>query len=347
MGHKLLANGKHRWDFRLGKKRIRYTDTDFKRGEKHVRGLLVEYDQGTSGVYSSKTLYDILDGYFAQKSLDKPSHKLYTLTNHIKWFKTLLPNSRLSYFNQKDKAEYNLISDWLEKHRDKKQTGNRRLATLRAVFNWAIKRGYMSDNPCKRVSKFFIKQPYPRFLDHQEISRLFICAPREQFSKYCFMILHTGMRPEEALSLKWADVDLGNGVIYILDQKNGDRSALKADYPLLEWLKKESRVNEWVLGGYTYAMLTKDSRRAIQEAGINLVKKPGCGKFTIYGLRHTYASHLLMAGIKIEAVAKRLRHKDINLTYKHYGHLTDQYMEDSVNQVDLTGQFSDTSKKQD
>ena len=42
-------------------------------------------------------------------------------------------------------------------------------------------------------------------------------------------------------------------------------------------------------------------------------------------LRHTYASHYLMGGGSLPALAAQLGHADTRMTVRHYGHLADSW----------------------
>ena len=47
-------------------------------------------------------------------------------------------------------------------------------------------------------------------------------------------------------------------------------------------------------------------------------------------LRHTYASHLVMAGGAIAVAAANLGHSDTRMTEKHYAHLAPNYVADVI-----------------
>ena len=51
---------------------------------------------------------------------------------------------------------------------------------------------------------------------------------------------------------------------------------------------------------------------------------------SIHALRHTYASHLVMAGAPLLVVAKNLGHTDGRMVEKHYGHLSQSYLADTI-----------------
>jgi integrase len=51
----------------------------------------------------------------------------------------------------------------------------------------------------------------------------------------------------------------------------------------------------------------------------------------LHDLRHTHASHLILAGANIKAVQERLGHADIVLTLNTYSHLLPTTQRDSLN----------------
>ncbi len=341
MSYKQLENGKHQWDFRLGKKRLQVTHADFKLGERQVRQLKYEWEHGISNVDLTQrvTFYRLCDEYLEDRFEEMSERKRSTLSSQIRCFKRDIADFRLT------QAHYNIIDKWARAYRKAENrlggsispvSVNRKFNTLRAIFNFGMKKGYLRNNPCKQWQKLPEPQSFPRYLTADEILGLLASSRSVAFTRYCTLGLHTGMRPEEMLSLDIGDIDMEHRVLYVLAQKNGDKDTIEIDDELARalplWMNGRK---EGTLLNYSKGQLRGDAEFAIEEAGINKVKKAGCGKFTIYGLRHTFASHLLMAGEKIETVAKWLRHKDINITYKHYGHLTKRYLRDAANRINL------------
>ena len=59
-------------------------------------------------------------------------------------------------------------------------------------------------------------------------------------------------------------------------------------------------------------------------------KAAGVEGVTFHILRHTYASHAVMAGMTIEVLVKQLGHKDTRITSRHYAHLCPTFQAESV-----------------
>lgn len=98
-------------------------------------------------------------------------------------------------------------------------SGNRYLV---AIKEW----GWLEDNPMHKISKLRESRGRVRFLNQEERLRL-LDACKERRCPYLHAIVtlavSTGMRKNEILDLKWADVDLIKGRIVIQESKNGER----------------------------------------------------------------------------------------------------------------------------
>lgn len=352
MSYKQLPNGKHHWNFRLGGKespRREVTDADFRKGEREVRRLISEYENGLSPASVGRGLcfYDICEGYLdAKKGEPNCTHqKEKTISSQIKGFKALIENYRLDQFNTKAHAAYNAVTRWRGAYlQSKNRLGgkisphsvNRKFNTLRAVFNWAIQQGMMRDNPCKRSSKFKTAKPKPRFLSKDELEKLVHTARRPEFRNYCEIILNTGMRPNEALGLDITQIDIDNFVITGFKQKDQSRLGV---VPIIDSLvgplkRMIGKRTSGSLLNYTAGQLREDAEWGIKEACLNAVVRPGTSKFTIYGLRHVFASNMIMRGKSVETVAKFLRN-GIEICYEHYGHLSTEFLREAGKGMDL------------
>ena len=94
------------------------------------------------------------------------------------------------------------------------------LATLGSILRYALRRGYITDNPLPRLEAGERPRPVPspqRALGQEEIARLLAaCAPR--YRLLIVTALYTGMRISELLALTWRDVNFAAGVIHVRAQ---------------------------------------------------------------------------------------------------------------------------------
>jgi integrase len=86
---------------------------------------------------------------------------------------------------------------------------NRMLAAVRAMFNWAIRRGIVDTSPATLVERPAAEKPRERILSAEEIRALWpqFDALGYPFGPFFQMALVTGQRREEVARMSWADID--------------------------------------------------------------------------------------------------------------------------------------------
>jgi integrase len=60
---------------------------------------------------------------------------------------------------------------------------------------------------------------------------------------------------------------------------------------------------------------------SIGQAFARLVKETGLPRIRLHDLRHTHASHLLLAGVNVKVVSERLGHASVSFTLDTYAHV--------------------------
>ena len=61
------------------------------------------------------------------------------------------------------------------------------------------------------------------------------------------------------------------------------------------------------------------------------VQAQGGKAITMYGMRHSFASNLLIAGVSDVKVSRWLGHADTRMVHRHYGHLLSY--DDDINAI--------------
>ncbi len=161
--------------------------------------------------------------------------------------------------------------------------------------------------------------------------------------------INTGMRRGEILGLKWDHCDLRHGFILLDKTKNGERREI----PINETLKTTLReLPSQFLSGYVFGdvktqkridektgkeitdmicILFKDVKKSFHSA----LKRSGIKDFHFHDLRHTFASHLVMAGVDLTTVSRLLGHKSLTMTLR-YSHLAPSHLVKAVDILDST-----------
>ena len=219
-----------------------------------------------------------------------------------------------------------------EQRRRRRATANRVLTILKAALNRAWREGKIrSDDAWRRVEPFEeADAPRVRYLSIDECRRL-IDAAEGAFRDLVQAALLTGCRFGELASLQVRDFNPDAGTLHIRTSKTGrGRHVVLHDegVELFTRLSDGRRGVELMLrkvdgDRWGKSNQTRPMAEACAAAGI---EPPA----TFHSLRHTYASHSVMAGAPLLVVAKNLGHADTRMVEKHYGHLSASYVADAI-----------------
>lgn len=204
---------------------------------------------------------------------------------------------------------------------------NRVLAVLSKMMTLAIRWGLRPDslgNPCKHVERYR-ENKRERYLSAEELARLGgVLAEREIEGKESSVVvaairllLMTGARLNEIVSLRWEWVDPERGCIFLPDSKTG-RKVLRLGGPALDLLRNfpHAAGNPHVFPGQKLGDHLKDLhgpwRRIRNAAGLEDVR--------IHDLRHTWASLGAASGLSLPLIGALMGHSEPATTAR-YSHL--------------------------
>lgn len=205
-------------------------------------------------------------------------------------------------------------------------TAARSLAVLGAMLEWAAHpdRRLIPANPAKGV-KLLKGGKRERFLSEAELARLAdilaAMAAEHRLSPTATaairLLLLSGCRKSEILSLRWEWVDVERGVLRLPDSKTGAKAVplAAAAVKLLAGLpRNDAFVLPAAKGAGHYTGLQKDWERVRARAGLNGVR--------VHDLRHSFASFAVADGNSLYLIGKVLGHKQARTT-EIYAHLAD------------------------
>lgn len=241
---------------------------------------------------------------------------------------------------------------------NKPGTINRHTAMIKHMFTKAVEWELVEPDALKKIRR--VKQLKEnnkrlRYLSTDECESL-IKECSNHLKPIVIMALNTGMRRGEILNLKWDNIDLKHGFILLDITKNGERREIPLNGTLknlLEELKKGNKGNVQKLyegnndnvtayplsSPYVFNdSITGKPYSDIKTSFNSACKRAGIKDFHFHDLRHTFASHLVMAGIDLTTVSRLLGHKDLTMTLR-YSHLSPKHMTKAVDVLDniLTG----------
>jgi integrase len=201
---------------------------------------------------------------------------------------------------------------------------NRVVALLSKLMNFAEERGERPDgtNPCHHVKRYK-ETKATRYLSGEELTRLGAAlrkldAEYPAYVRAVRLLLMTGCRLNEVLSLAWADVDLENAWIHLADSKTGARDQALSDPAIALLASAEQGDSPWVipsprLEGRHLVNLQQwwtDKLRLAAELD---------GEVKIHSIRHTVGSVGAGAGLSILMVSRLLGQKQTS-TAERYVH---------------------------
>ena len=172
----------------------------------------------------------------------------------------------------------------------------------------------------------------PVILTRGEVDRLFRAARTQPVYTYLRTVYSCGLRMTEALQLRVGDIDRACGLLRIRQGKGAkDRRVFlpTATLRMLEAYWRTHRNGEWLFralgrsGKEGPTAVTPMSTASVQGGMHRTVKRAGITKsrVTLHTLRHSYATHLLEAGIPLTVLQRQLGHRKIETTLR-YVHLS-------------------------
>lgn len=190
------------------------------------------------------------------------------------------------------------------------------------------------------------KGPEMRVWSPDELTQ-FLASTEGNRNEALFRLLAmTGMRRGEVVALRWSDVDLagcrltvnqaasviGGEEFVNVPKTRRSRRAIDLDPETVSLLRQHrARQRElFLMVGVTATasdrVLTNEVGDPIRPSSIGqafrrLVGATDLPVIRLHDLRHTHASHLLMAGINVKVVSERLGHASVSFTLDTYGHV--------------------------
>ncbi len=206
-----------------------------------------------------------------------------------------------------------------------------RLASVKAFLRHWIEEGVVRHEVLSRSFSVKVPVALPRAIAPEDVAQLLSVINNTRNRALILMLLRTGMRIGELLALKVQDIDLKEQKVFIYEAKKtgvGRVVYFSADAKeaLAAWLDKKDPREDVLAYGKKYESITYAAARVMF---VKYLKKAGLHHkgYTIHCLRHTFASELLNAGMRLETLQPLLGHTSLEVT-RRYARLTDKTREE-------------------
>ena len=232
------------------------------------------------------------------------------------------------------------VVDLQQKLCDRPVTANRAVKVLSHMYRLGEGWGIVPEgcDPCRSVEKY-PERRRERFLTDAEFARLGRVLDEAVDSASASpiavaairLLMLTGCRKSEILTLRWTDVDLEAGELHLADAKAGPRvvqlppTAMR----LLEALPRREGCR-WVFPG-------KDREGRFSGGGLDHVwqtvrTNAELEDVRLHDLRHSFASRALALGETLPVIGKLLGHSDIETTAR-YAHLAHDSVHETAERI--------------
>jgi integrase len=253
-----------------------------------------------------------------------------------KWHRALVKTAPRLRTKPGQHQQYRALGDDKDSERRRQASANRVFTILKAALNHAFHDGKVpSDIEWRKVKPFKgVDKARLRYLTVDEAKRL-VDACDSNFRPLVQASLQTGARYGQLVQLVVSDFNPDVGTVRVRTRK-GDGNEKEYFLTLTGEGSEFFRVmcagrlgDELIFLNAGRDWRKSEQTRPMAEAIGRAKIKPPIG---FHGLRHTWASLAVMAGMPLLVVAKNLGHSDTRMVEKHYGHLAPSYVAETTRQ---------------
>ncbi len=329
--------------------------TDWEVADRFLRDRLDARDEGKLGtMLSGKNLtFNEWSDWFLERRSKPPYRSDKTHQGNLEVLKNLRPvfgEMRLSDMTSEQIEEY--IEDRLRSERKvrtklgisyrgriKPATVHREYRVLCRILNVAVQQRRLTVNPCAGVEfpiRVSTTTRKPHYMPASEQARIEFVAP-DYLQDAIVILVEMGLRPYKELTpVRKEEVDLGNGILHIPDSKT---TSGVADMPMTELAREafRRRMEASEDSDYLFPTWRKGSRRphltTFKKIWAATLERAGIPHFSIYELRHTFATRLSAGGVADHFVTQMLRQAD-SAVFKRYSQAKLGMMREALDRLD-------------
>jgi len=219
-----------------------------------------------------------------------------------------------------------------------------RLMQLSAFFRFMVEEGIAVESVHIKKIRLRVPEFLPRAIEAESIKKILWVVTGTRNRAMILLLLRTGMRIGELLNTRIKDINLEEQKIMIYEaRKTGIGRVVyfseDARQALEKWLQERDTSQTFLFYNKGNSRLSYGAARIIF---VKAVEKAGLADrgYSLHRLRHTFASELLNAGMRLECLQQLLGHTHIEMT-RRYARLTDKSREEeyfrAINLIEQEG----------
>ena len=194
------------------------------------------------------------------------------------------------------------------------------LRTVYAFINFLVEQEILSDKILHKKIRIKLPELLARAIPYEDIETLLAAINRVRDRALILLLLRTGMRIGELLNVKVADIILPERKILLYrGEKNYHERVVyfgeDAEVALHEWLgirkQKKYLFYSPTRENLSYVSAWMVMKKILERAGLS---HKG---YSLHSLRHTFATDMLNAGLRIEVLQRLLGHQSLDITMRY------------------------------
>ncbi len=284
----------------------------------------------------------LFDGLMSLQVPDKAYLERYLLQMHRCSFKLLTIHQSLttlsrflSFLNSlrgrrvrdTKRSDLEAFVEWEQDRGYKLSTVRTALARIYAFLSFLVEEEIIPPDIVVRKVKLRVPERLPRAMDPAHVRRLLSVIDDTRDRAMVLVLLRTGMRIGELLNTRVSDITTRERTITIFEGRKNRRGRIvyltdDALGALKAWLTKRDCPGEFVFHARGRTRMSYTTARMRFEKHLKIAGLLHKG-YSLHCLRHTFASELLNAGMRLECLQELLGHDSIEVT-RRYARLTNK-----------------------
>ena len=195
---------------------------------------------------------------------------------------------------------------------------------LRAIYTFLrflVDRDILPPEILQNKIQIKLPQLLPRALPSEDIGALIDAIDKVRDRAMILLLLRTGLRIGELLSVKVADIILPECKILIYQGEKNYQGRVAyysedAGTALQHWLDTRNQEKEYLFYSRSREKISYVAAWMIMKNLLAKAGLPGKG-YSLHSLRHTFATDMLNAGLRLEVLQQLLGHRSIEITMRY------------------------------
>lgn len=300
--------------------------------------------------------------FFVKNNRSVNTFKLYSYYIYTKIFTSNIINKLIYEITPTD-INYYIFER--QKSGDSIYLLNKQLATLKTIFNYAVKNDVIKKNPAQNIEQIkeskeitrstLDEDNYLSFSKEEQENIINVLDLNSYKDLAIYIMFCSGLRPSECLALNGEDIcdstiNVNKQYIYTnVIGKNGKhtkreffskpkntQSIRVVPIPESAYNKIKPHLKSGLLFKPSYKTSFPITRESLSKYFYQILKTANVDRKgrTLHKIRHTYATRLFEAGADIKTVAKLMGHKGTNMLMNIYLHVHSEHKIETVNLID-------------